>query len=84
MLIDYLSKNWPPGNADEAAPVAVAAVRPMANQVTVNFKEWTVPTPNSHPHDPLAASDGSIWYTGQRATCSDALIRRPATSKSSS
>jgi len=67
VLIDYLSKNWPPGNADEAAPVAVAAVRPMANQVTVNFKEWTVPTPNSHPHDPLAASDGSIWYTGQRA-----------------
>jgi virginiamycin B lyase len=67
VLVDYLTKNWPPGNADEAAPVAVTAVRPMANQVTVNFKEWTVPTPNSHPHDPLAASDGSIWYTGQRA-----------------
>jgi virginiamycin B lyase len=33
----------------------------------VTFKEWQVPTPNSWPHDPLAASDGSIWYTGMNA-----------------
>ena len=23
-----------------------------------------MPTPGSHPHDPLVAPDGSIWYTG--------------------
>ena len=34
----------------------------------VSFKEWTVPTKGSHPHDPLAAADGSIWYTGQMAS----------------
>ena len=25
------------------------------------------PTPGSRPHEPLAASDGSLWYTGQIA-----------------
>ena len=29
---------------------------------------WTVPTKGSHPHDPLAAADGTIWYTGQMAS----------------
>ena len=24
-------------------------------------------TPNSRPHDPAVAPDGSLWYTGQRA-----------------
>jgi len=67
VLIDYLAKNWPPGNADESAPVSVMALRPMAAQATVEFQEWDLPTPNSHPHDPLAAADGSIWYTGQAA-----------------
>jgi streptogramin lyase len=37
-------------------------------QVSVSFVEWTVPTKGSHPHDPLAAADGSIWYTGQMAS----------------
>ncbi len=37
-------------------------------QVSVSFAEWTVPTKGSHPHDPLAAADGSIWYTGQMAS----------------
>ncbi len=32
--------------------------------VEVSIQEWTVPTPGSHPHDPLVAPDGSIWYTG--------------------
>ena len=31
------------------------------------IKLWPVPTPGSRPHDPLAAKDGSIWYTGQLA-----------------
>ena len=32
---------------------------------SVTIREWDVPTPKSRPHDPLAASDGTIWYTGQ-------------------
>jgi hypothetical protein len=35
--------------------------------VEVSIKEWVVPTLGSHPHDPLATPDGSIWYTGQMA-----------------
>ena len=27
-----------------------------------------MPTPRSFPHDPLAAADGAIWYTGQMAS----------------
>jgi virginiamycin B lyase len=33
--------------------------------VIVDVKEWNVPTPNSHSHDPAVAPDGSLWYTGQ-------------------
>src|SRR5215469_2781843 len=33
----------------------------------VFIKEFDVPTPNSRPHDPAVAPDGSLWYTGQRA-----------------
>ena len=43
--------------AGDRLPAALA-------QVAVSFMEWTVPTKGSHPHDPLAAADGSIWYTG--------------------
>src|SRR4051794_18282220 len=30
-------------------------------------KEWTLPTPDSHPHDPAAAPDDALWYTAQNA-----------------
>ena len=33
----------------------------------VKIDEWIVPTLGSRPHDPLAASDGSIWWTGMWA-----------------
>jgi virginiamycin B lyase len=33
----------------------------------VTMQAWRVPTPGSRPHDPLGASDGSLWYTGQMA-----------------
>jgi virginiamycin B lyase len=33
----------------------------------VDFKEWIAPSLGSRPHDPLAASDGSIWWTGMWA-----------------
>jgi virginiamycin B lyase len=43
-------------------------LRPGLAPLKVSFVEWTVPTKGSHPHDPLAAADGSIWYTGQMAS----------------
>ncbi|MDB5093029.1 MAG: streptogramin lyase [Candidatus Eremiobacteraeota bacterium] len=58
-VVDYLATNFPP----KAAPEAVL----LPGSVTVTIKEWIVPTPGSRPHDPLAAPDGSIWYTGQMA-----------------
>ena len=33
----------------------------------VDIKEWLVPSLGSRPHDPLAAADGALWWTGQWA-----------------
>ena len=33
----------------------------------VSFQEWDIPTSNSLPHDPAAAPDGSLWYTGMHS-----------------
>jgi virginiamycin B lyase len=55
----YLAKNFP------AKPAPQPDV--IAGPVKVSFKEWTVPTPGSRPHDPLAMPDGTMWYTGQMA-----------------
>ena len=79
VLVEYLAKNWPlkgstPGEekpadkpvepvAPQSAPGAVAPGSPRVPSVKI--REWDVPTPKSRPHDPLAASDGTIWYTGQ-------------------
>ena len=46
LVTDYLTKNYPEGNV----PKAVIVPGP----VKVSFKEWTVPTIGSRPHDPLA------------------------------
>ncbi|HVW87729.1 MAG TPA: hypothetical protein VHB50_23740 [Bryobacteraceae bacterium] len=59
VLLDYLSKNFPP----KGAPGAVI----VPGSVKVSIEEWAVPTPGSRPHDPLATPDGAIWYTGQMA-----------------
>ena len=55
----YLAKNFPSKPAPEAVVIAGPA--------TVSFKEWLVPTLGSRPHDPLAAADGSLWWSGQFA-----------------
>ena len=59
MVTDYLIKNFPekPGPAPAAIP----------GNVEVSFKEWKLPTPGTRPHDPLAAPDGTIWYSGHMA-----------------
>jgi virginiamycin B lyase len=46
-----------------AAISATAAVKTLSVQI----REYEVPTPKSRPHDPALAPDGSLWYTGQAA-----------------
>src|SRR6267154_767536 len=58
-LREYLTKSFP----EKGKPAGVVIEGPAE----VSFKEWQAPTPGSRPHDPLAASDGSLWYTGQLA-----------------
>jgi virginiamycin B lyase len=53
----YLTKAFP----ERARPTAIVIDGP----VKADIKLWPVPTPGSRPHDPLAARDGMIWYTGQ-------------------
>jgi virginiamycin B lyase len=59
IVTEYLIKNLP----ERARPAAVIVPGPV--QATI--KEWQVPTPGSRPHDPLAAKDGAIWWSGQLA-----------------
>ncbi|HEV8643360.1 MAG TPA: cytochrome C [Methylomirabilota bacterium] len=56
-MTEYLTKNFP----EKGKPAGVVIPGPAK----VSMKEWQVPTPGSRPHDPLAARDGSLWYTGQ-------------------
>ena len=58
-VTDYLTRAFPDTNALRAVIVP--------GNVKVTFKEWTVPTAGSRPHDPLATRDGYLWYTGQYA-----------------
>ncbi len=55
----YLATNFPVKPAPEAIVIPGPA--------SVSIKEWMAPTLGSRPHDPLAAADGSIWWTGQFA-----------------
>lgn len=36
----------------------------LSGPVDVRIREWMAPTLGSRPHDPLAAADGSIWWSG--------------------
>jgi virginiamycin B lyase len=56
-VTDYLIKNFP----ERPRPAAVIIDGPQQ----IRLRVWTVPTQGSRPHDPLAAKDGAIWYTGQ-------------------
>src|SRR5881396_2530327 len=58
-MTEYLTKNFP----EKGKPAAVA----VPGAAKVSMKAWPAPTPGSRPHDPLAARDGSLWYTGQMA-----------------
>jgi len=69
MASGYLAQNA----FEKAKPAATGA---PGESVEVSIKEWPVPTPGSHPHDPLATPDGSIWYAGQMANLLGPLIPR--------
>src|SRR6267154_3119824 len=58
-LREYLTNSFP----EKGKPAGAVIPGPAE----ISFKEWQAPTPGSRPHDPLAASDGSLWYTGQLA-----------------
>jgi len=55
----YLTKSFPEKDKPEGVVIS--------GSTAISFKAWQVPTPGSRPHDPLAARDGSLWYTGQLA-----------------
>jgi virginiamycin B lyase len=52
----YLSSNFP-----DRGPKPKLVPGP----IEVTIREWNVPSKGSRPHDPLAAKDGTVWYTGQ-------------------
>ena len=53
----YLIKSFP----EKPRPAAVI----VPGSVQVDIREWPLPTPGSRPHDPMAARDGSLWWSGQ-------------------
>lgn len=59
VVTDYLIKSFP----EKPRPSAVIIPGP----VEATLREWPLPKAGSRPHDPMAAHDGSIWYTGQLA-----------------
>lgn len=58
-MMEYLGTHFPKKPGPD--PVVIAG------NATASISEWIVPTLGSRPHDPLAAADGSIWWTGQWA-----------------
>src|SRR6266481_6004927 len=60
LVTDYLARSFP----EKPKPEAVV----VPGNANATIREWPLPTPGSRPHDPLAAADGSIWYTGQFAS----------------
>src|SRR3954454_4927134 len=58
-MLSYLVKTYPVKGRPDAAIVP--------GPLKVSMKAWDAATPGSRPHDPLAARDGSLWYTGQMA-----------------
>src|SRR5262249_54957184 len=74
-VTEYLIESFP----EKPKPGGVT----IAGPIEVSIRMWPVPTPGSRPHDPLATTDGAIWYTGQMHNVLGGSIRRPVSSKSS-
>jgi virginiamycin B lyase len=59
-VTQYLATHFPPSDRDRPNLVA--------GNVTVTFREWTVPTLGQRARDPFQTADGTIWWTGQFAS----------------
>jgi virginiamycin B lyase len=70
-LTAYLIRNFP----EKPKPPG----RMIAGPARISIQTWTVPTPGSRPHDPLATRDGALWYTGQMANVLGRLDPRTGT-----
>ena len=57
MVTEYLIKSFP----ERARPAAAS----LDGSAKATLKMFPVTTPASRPHDPMAARDGSLWYTAQ-------------------
>ena len=64
VVVEYLTKNWPVDKKVEVP--SFAPLPPMAVHLRAGFTEWSMPA-SAEPHDALIASDGSIWYAGEKA-----------------
>src|SRR5215472_1829220 len=60
-VTQFLIKTYPVDPAKRAKAALISG------PLKVTMKIWPAATPGSRPHDPLAARDGSLWYTGQMA-----------------
>ncbi|MEE8248983.1 MAG: cytochrome C [Gammaproteobacteria bacterium] len=58
-MVSYLATHFP--TKPDSGPVLIPG------PVEITISEGLAPTLGSRPHDPLAADDGSIWWTGQFA-----------------
>jgi virginiamycin B lyase len=54
-VAQYLASNFPPKARPQGAIVT--------GSVQATIREWAIPS-RPFPHDPYAAADGSVWYTG--------------------
>ena len=57
VVAGYLATHFPVRPATEAVLIE--------GDTSVTIREWLLPSLGSRPHDPLAAADGSVWWTGQ-------------------
>ena len=60
VLTQYLASNFPPRARPQGAVVTGSA--------QASFREWQIPS-RPFPHDPYAAADGSLWYSGMARKC---------------
>src|SRR5262245_18692575 len=73
VIAEYLGKNFPERDQPKAVVIPGSA--------NVSIKEWVVPSLGSRPHDPLAAHDGTLWWTGQWANVLGRLDMKTGTMK---
>ena len=57
LMADYLAEHFPPNK--QRAPTRIDG------DVSIEFKEWVVPTRGQRSRDPVEAPNGMIWWVGQ-------------------